>query len=133
MASACSDNAQFNVFELSQYILQGDCRNVLRVLYHLQASDVEPTLVLWLLARECRELLRMTEQLQQGQSLQAVLVTQWASLKSLYQIALKRTNSAQLQQILLACQEADQIIKGAASGNAWNALLRISLDLTGAG
>lgn len=131
MASAISDSAQFNVFELSQYILRSDSRSVLRVLYHLRATDTEPTLVLWLLARECRELLNMTEQLQQGKSLQAILAAHWSTLKPLYQTALRRVNAAQLQRILSTCQEADQIIKGAAPGDSWNALTRISLDLAG--
>lgn len=131
MASACSDSAQFNVFELSQYILQGDCRSVLRVLQHLRSSDTEATLVLWLLARECRELLNMREQLQHGQTLAAVLAKQWSSLKSLYQAALKRVQVAQLQQILLACQAVDQMIKGVSPGDPWNALTRISLELAG--
>lgn len=132
MAAAISDSAQFNVFELSQYILQSDHRSVIRVLHHLHAADTEPTLVLWLLARECRELLNMVEQLQQGQSLQAVLAAQWSTLKPLYQTALRRVNPRQLKQILLSCQAADQMIKGVTPGNAWDALTRISLNLAGA-
>ncbi len=132
MASAISDSAQFNVFELSQYILQSDRRNIIRVLTHLRGADTEPTLILWLLARECRELLNMTEQLQQGKSLQAILAAHWSSLKPLYQTALRKTNSVKLKQLLLACHEADRIIKGVTPGNAWDALMRISLDLTGA-
>lgn len=130
MASAISDSAQFNVFELSQYILQGDGRNVLRVLYHLQAADTEPTLVLWLLARECRELLNMAEQLHQGQHLQTVLASQWSTLKPLYQTALQRLKLVELKSLLLACQQADQIIKGVSPGNVWNALTQISLNLS---
>lgn len=132
MAGAISDSAQFNVFELSQYILQNDCRGVIRVLHHLRGCATEPTLVLWLLARECRELLNMTEQLQQGKNLQAVLAAHWSNLKPLYQTALRRVNAVKLKKILLACQEADQIIKGVAPGDPWHALTRVGLDLAGA-
>lgn len=131
MAEAASECAQFNVFELSQYILQSDCRSVLRVLHHLKNSDVEPTLVLWLLARECRELLNMLEQLEQGKPLAAVLAAQWSNLKTLYQTALKRVTLTQLKQLLLDCQAADQIIKGVSSGCIWDTLTQISLALAG--
>lgn len=132
MAEAISDSAQFNVFELGQYILQSDCRSVLRVLSHLKSADAEPTLILWLLARECRELLHMLEELQQGKPLATVLQHQWTSLKALYQSALRRVTSAQLKKILLDCQAADQIIKGASPGNIWDRLTQISLALAGA-
>jgi DNA polymerase III subunit delta len=131
MTQAVSDNAQFNIFELSQYLLQGDGRGVLRVLHHLRSADTEPTLALWLLTRECRELLNMTEQLQQGKNVQAVLAAQWSSLKPLYQSALRRVNPAGLRRILLSCQAADQVIKGVALGDAWQAITRIALELAG--
>lgn len=54
MGEAVSDSAQFNVFELSQRIVQRDACGALRVLYHLHAQGVEAALVLWLLSRESR-------------------------------------------------------------------------------
>ena len=131
MAEAISDCAQFNVFELGQYILQGDCRSALRVLQHLKSADTEPTLILWLLARECRELLSMLDQLQQGKPLATVLQQQWASLKAFYQSALRRVTAVELKKILMDCQATDQIIKGAAIGNIWDRLTQISLALAG--
>lgn len=131
MAEVISDSTQFNVFELSQYLLKGDGRGVLRVMHSLRATDTEPTLILWLLARECRALLLMTEKLEQGHSLPSVLANQWDSLKTLYQMALKRHSGAQLKKILLACHHADRIIKGAAAGNIWNELIHNALALAG--
>lgn len=132
MASVISDSAQFNIFELSQYILQSDSRGVIRVMYHLRAQDTEPTLVLWLLTRECRELLNMTDQLQRGKTLQQVLDAQWSTLKPLYQAALRRVTLPKLKTVLQECHAADRIIKGVRPGNAWDALLRVSLHLAGA-
>lgn len=131
MAEVISDCTQFNVFELSQYLLQGDARSVLRVMNSLHSTDAEPTLVLWLLARECRELLLMAKQLEQGHSIQSVLAKQWASLKPLYQIALKRLSAVRLKKILLACHQTDRVIKGAAPGNIWNELTHNALALAG--
>lgn len=93
MASVVSDHAQFNVFELSKQLLSGNRRNLIRILHQLRATGVEPTLVLWLLARECRQLAN--------------------------------------KKLLLACQEADQMIKGVTPGDPWNAIMRISLDFAG--
>ena len=129
MSEVISDSAQFNVFELSPYLLRGDGRGVLRALHHLRASDAEPTLVLWLLAKECRDLFGMAERLAQGQPLSAVTAGQWSTLQPLYQAALKRVNTTKLKQLLSACHAADQIIKGVAPGQVWPALTQISLDL----
>jgi len=106
MSQVISDSAQFNVFELGQYILQGDGRGVLRVLHHLRATDTEPALVLWLVARECRELLNRTEQKQP-------------------------MNISKLKQLLLACHDIDKRIKGVAAGDVWSGLTQISLQLAG--
>ena len=54
IAEVIDDSAQFNIFELGQCLLRGDCRNTVRILNHLRSQDVEPSLVLWLIARECR-------------------------------------------------------------------------------
>lgn len=132
MADVISESAQFNVFALSEYLLQGDCRSVIRVLSHLRATDTEPTLVLWLFARECRELLNMAEQLQQGKSLQTILSAQWSTLKPLYSKALHRVEPTRLKQLLLACQQVDQIIKGVTPGDAWSHLTQVGLGLAGA-
>ncbi len=131
MQSVISENAQFNVFELSQVLLQGDCRNVLRILYYLRANDVEPTLVLWLLAKECRGLLQMATALQQGKAIHNLLANQWPALKTGYQAALQRLNADKLAKLLLACHQTDKIIKGAAAGDVWNALTQISLAIAG--
>ncbi len=131
MAEAISDSAQFNVFELSQYILQNDSRSIVRILEHLRATGVEPILVLWLLARESREIIQMLEKIRRGQSPQAAAAGQWPSVQALYQNALRRMNLTQIKKILLSCQEIDQMIKGAAPGDPWNALTQSSLALAG--
>ncbi len=128
MAEVIGDSAQFNIFELSQYLLQGDCRAVMRVLYHLQVQETEPTLVLWLLARECRELLNMAYQIKQGKSMQEVLASKWASLKPWYQTALCRLNLSKLTGLMLGCHEVDKLIKGVKLGDAWQGLSHLSLE-----
>ena len=131
MSETISDSAQFNVFELSHYLLCGDVRGVLRVLHHLQAADVEPTLVLWLLAKECRELFAMIERLNQGEALSAVTANQWSTLQPLYQAALKRMSGAKLKRLISGCHEVDRIIKGVIPGEIWPMLTRLSLSLAG--
>ncbi len=128
MSMAINDNAQFDIFELSRCCLQGQPREVLRIFAHL-AVEAEPTLVLWLLARDCRSLLTMFYQLQQGQSMAQVLSSQWDTHKPLYQQALNRQNMKTLETLLKKCSRADQIIKGVLPGDAWQTLTDISLEL----
>ena len=131
MTDVIGDNAQFNVFELSQHLLKGDARNALRVLYQLKAQDTQTTLILWLLAKECRSLLEMSHELKYGKSMRDVLAKQWSNLKSLYEIALRRLTIRQLSRALSACHETYQVIKGLKPGDPWIPLTQTILILVG--
>lgn len=124
------DSAQFNVFDLSQYTLAGDSKRAIRIILGLQAEGVEPTLVLWALARDTRELYTLLHQHQQGTPLQQLLAKQWASRKPLLQRALQRLSLDTLAALLKQAHIADLTIKGAIAGDAWTLLMNIALGLT---
>ncbi len=123
------DSAQFNVFDLSQYVLIGDSKRAIRIIEGLQAEGVEPTLVLWALARDTRELYTLLHQHKQGASLQQLLAKQWASRKPLLQRALQRSSLDTLATLLKQAHQADLTIKGAADGDAWTQLINIAIGL----
>lgn len=135
VANSIADNARFDIFGLIDTILQGNAEKITRTIVNLQASALEPILVLWGLTRELRTLAQMATLLKQGQSL-SQLFSQfrvWEKRKPLLQRALKLHSQHAICQLLLQAAIIDRMIKGAAAGDPWNELARLSLNLgTGA-
>ncbi len=132
IAHAIADSARFNVFDLVDATLQGNKR-ALRIIIGLQQEGSEPTLVLWALCRELRGLANMRASMDQGQSAANAMQTYkvWDKRKPLTQQALSRHNTAQLQTLLVKASHVDRMIKGAAKGNVWDELQRMTLRLAG--
>ena len=97
IAHAIADSARFNVFDLVDAALQGNKR-VLRIIIGLQQEGSEPTLILWALCREIRNLAAMRTSMDQGQTATHAMQTHkvWDKRKPLTQQALSRLNTAQL-------------------------------------
>lgn len=126
-----TDSARFNVFDLSNLILEGKAQAALRCLHGLQETGAEITLILWALCREIRELIGFSHQQQQGQSLDQVLQKQWRSRQPLLKSALRRLSYHKLKQGLQLAETIDHKIKGLAIGNPWHSLDNLILLLCG--
>jgi len=112
--------------------LHGDKR-ALRIIVGSEQEGCEPTLVLWALCREIRALAAMRASMDQGQSAAGAMQTHkvWDKRKPLTQLALNRHKTAALQKLLVQAGQIDRIIKGAAKGNIWDELQRLTLSLAG--
>lgn len=55
IAATIFDNASFDVFQWVDSVVQKQPRLIVRILGTLRATGVEPPLILWALARECRK------------------------------------------------------------------------------
>ncbi len=130
MTAALSQNARYNVFDLTQYALQGDVTHVVRIVNGLRDEGVEATFVLWALTRELRNLIQKTKQREQGVPMQQVLRGEWASRQALLKSALMRLHSTSLLKALQYASQVDQMIKGMQPGAVWDALMTLSLQLT---
>ncbi len=131
MLAAISDNARFSVFDLSNAVLQGDVKHAVRILAGLKQEGMEPVLINWALTRELRELIGLRAQMEAGASMHQLLTKQWASRKSLLQMALRRLSLQSLHQCLQFAAQIDLIIKGMQSGNAWDALSQLACAMAG--
>lgn len=129
--AAVSDSARFDVFNLVDVALSGDVARLTRMLEGLRGEGVEPILVLWALNREIRSLAQMAAQIEQGQALDRVTASVWAKRKAPVQAGLRRHNSRRWQQMLRRAARLDRVIKGAATGNAWDELLQLGLIMAG--
>lgn len=132
IATVISDNARFNIFDLTHYALRGAHKRVIRILAGLQFSGTEATLVLWSVTRELRELYAMTLELERGKSMIDVIATQWQSRKPLLKSALPRLRANKLSQMLQHAEQIDHVIKGIKIGNTWQELAMLCLKLSGA-
>lgn len=133
IAQAMSDSARFDVFTLSDAALQGDSKRVMRILTGLQEEGVEPTIVLWALAREIRSLAVQSYILTQGVAVEKILQEQkvWEKRKPLVRAALQRHSFMIWRQLLQQASNVDRTIKGLIKGNVWDMLAQLSLAITG--
>lgn len=133
VAAMVADSARFDVFGLVDSALGGDAGRTARILYGLRAEGVEPILVLWALAREVRGLAAMSFESAGGVSPDAVMGRHhvWDKRKPLVRQALRRHSALRWQALLGRCAQVDRVVKGAATGNAWDELLQLAEAMAG--
>ncbi len=133
IADASADHARYDVFNLIDYILQGQRYSTVRILNSLKEEAVEPTLILWAIAREIRNLTLLAQAIANGQSL-AQAFTQyrvWEKRKPWISRTLKCHSLATLQHCLQQAAQVDRLIKGASRGSVWDELASLALRLSG--
>lgn len=126
ISTSIADSARFNVFVLTESVLQGDIPRSLRILNNLREESTEPHLILWALCQEVRQLIHAGNGPLQGRNL-------WAKRQNLLKTALQRHSLNSLQKLLQLASETDKTIKGASIGNAWHKLENFTLKLAGRG
>lgn len=129
-----TDNARFDLFELSDCALSGDAARTLRVLEVLRLEGIEPVMLNWLLTRELRQLNVMAAQVADGQPLASTMEAHgiWRNRQPAYRAALQRLSGSRLAELLAAARCIDRIIKGSVAGDPWPALRAVSASLAGA-
>ena len=132
MTLVIHDSAQFNVFDLINYILAGHTKQTLRTIDTLQSTGGEAILVLWALTHQIRELHTLIQQYNRGVDMTQLLAKQWSSKKPLLQLAITRLSLPTLNTLIKRSQQTDLMIKGAAPGDPWHNLKSIAITLTGA-
>lgn len=129
ITAAVTDNAHFNIFDLIDIALAGDVHKVTRALSDLKHQKAEPVLILWALAREIRNLISMTEFIEQNHTIAQTLQHYhvWEKRKALIKATLQRTCKEKLYKMLETCAQLDRIIKGAEVGNVWDEFEKLCL------
>ena len=126
-----TDNARFNVFNLLDTALAGKAALVVRMLDNLKIEDVEPTIILWAIARELRSLIDISFAIQQGATAEQAMAKVWSNRKALVKKALVRHDLASLQNLLKQASQVDYIIKGADNQHLlWHELNKIYFDFS---
>lgn len=116
--------ADFNVFDLSDALINGNAPKALNILRHLKQTDTAPSIVLWAIAKDARLIL----QIQAGKDPKGLGI--WSNKVQMYINTAHRTQALShtwLNQIYAI----DKMIKGISADNAWLRLERLCLDVCG--
>lgn len=130
-----ADSARFDIFKLTDALLQGDAQHALRILQGLRGEGVEAAVILWAISRELRSLHNMAHELARGIPQDKVFSSQrppiWDKRKPLLSRALQRHSARNWANLLRLAQQADEQIKGQAAGSAWDTFALILIQAAG--
>ena len=129
--NAVLDVARYDVFEIGPALLKGERAHFVRMMDGLQGEGVAAPLVLWAIAEEARAMAKVRAALDAGQPLAQAMrdARVWGPRQDLMPATLRRLTSAQLLAVLNRAAMADRMIKGLASGDVWDALMQLGLEL----
>jgi len=123
------DSARYDVFQLAEAAAAGDAARALRVLFGLKSEGVEPTLILWAIARELRGMWQARERDRLRSSSPGA---GWNLAARPSPRALKRIGQLPLARLLRQANRTDRIIKGIDRGDAWTAVIGLTAGMAGA-
>jgi DNA polymerase-3 subunit delta len=130
---AVHDSSRFDVFTLTDALLQANPVRTSRILTGLKGEGVEPPILLWGITRELRQLITLKHRTDQGQSFDRICreLRIWDKRKPLYQRAMQTHSGKQLHQLLLQAEQVDRKIKGLDKGSSWPLLNQLCLAFSG--
>jgi DNA polymerase-3 subunit delta len=125
------DQCEYQLFELSDACLLQQPDRVIQQLRHANHSGAEPTLILWLLAQEIRNLIQLIELTQQSIAFTTACTKLkiWSNRVKFYQMALKHLRKEHLLSLLQFCKTIDDRIKSNQGSLVWQGLEKIALSL----
>jgi len=133
--ASVADSARFDLFGLLDAALAGEAAHALRMLEGLRGEGVEAPVVLWGLARELRLLATLAQQHGQGLPLERLIAQAkppiFGKRQALVGRAVQRHPASRWNQLLIVAQRIDEQIKGQASGDPWNGLAQLTLQIAG--
>lgn len=121
--ASVADSARFDVFQLGEAVLAGDAARCMRILAGLRAEGVEPTLVLWSVTKAMRD---TWAGFASGGKPQP-----WARQAAALDSAVRRAPRLPFTRLTERASRADRMIKGRASGEPWDEIALLIMDLCG--
>jgi DNA polymerase III subunit delta len=108
VAAGSADSARFDVFQLGEAVRNADAARALRILGGLQAEGAAPLLALWSLTKELRS--------QQAGAASA---------------GPGRPHRIPIARLVVRAGRVDRMVKGMTSGDPWDELALLAVELTG--
>jgi DNA polymerase-3 subunit delta len=124
------DQSRFTVYSLVDSCLLGITDDCLHRLERIRTEADNAVLVVWSLARETRELLRMAYELNSGMNLSSVMQKNrvWSTRQRFVSAALNRLGSEELTDLLQRIVQLDAMAKGQRYGDIWHELEKLCLS-----
>lgn len=126
--------ARYDIDGLREALLIGDVARLTRTLDGLRQEGEAAPLVLWAMTEEVRAVAQIKRGQQDGQPLDALLreARIWGARLAPMKRAAQRVTAPRASAALAHAAGIDKMIKGAASGDVWNELLRLGMRLAAA-
>ena len=130
---AVADSARYDVFQLIDAATEGDIGRAQRILDGLQAEGAAPTFIVWALVRELRSINKAAWESARGGSPDSAMKSAgiWPRRQPLARKALARHDAAGLDALLRDASGVERIVKGAAWGNPWQAMMALIVRYAG--
>lgn len=130
--AAITDVSRFDVADLQDAMLAGDAARCARILSSLKQEGEAVPRIMWQISATLRLLSKLKSALKQGQNMLALMKANriWDKRQTLVQMALKRISDASLNAALIDAARIDRVSKGLGDSDAWDDLLRLSLNLS---
>lgn len=124
------DQCSYQLYELCDACLIGNSTKAIQIMRHLQNTNSEPTMILWILSQEIRLLLQL-QLLKQNLPLHAACqqLKIWSSRVNLYKKAINLLLPEHLLTLLKKCSIVDEKIKSTQYPQVWQSLEQIALAL----
>lgn len=120
MESVLEDQSRYGLFELTRPLLLQQSDKAWHILQKLEQEDVEPTLLLWSLTKEFRQIYQIHQKLNQ-KPLSAIFqeLYIWPKRQPEIQSGLKLIPAPKALHLLQQCAKIDLAIKGATNEDPW--------------
>ena len=125
--ASVGDSARFDVFRLSEAVLEGEADRALRVLAGLRSEGTEATLVLWALTKALRDLWGAVS----SRGGPARARGGWQRQSAALDKAVRRAPRLSFRALTLRAARADRMIKGRLQGDAWDEMALLAVDICG--
>jgi len=125
VAGLVADNARFDVFRLTDALLENSLNRVLRMIRSLKQDNTPIVVIHWALERQIRTLLFFAYLKEKGQRVNPADYRKqgvWQNQQAAIQSVLNRLSAQRLEKLVVGIAKLDRIIKGQAQGDAWLAL-----------
>ncbi|KTD21250.1 DNA polymerase III subunit delta [Legionella londiniensis] len=124
------DQCEYHLYELADACLAAHCGKALHLLRQARHNRTEPTLILWLMTQEIRQLIQLTCKLRQKISfaIAGKELKIWPQKFKIYQTALARLSLPVLYELLRFCRQLDERIKTNHPSQIWELLERLALS-----
>lgn len=124
IAGLVADNARFDVFRLTDALMDGDSGRAIRVARSLQQNDTSPVIVHWALeslTRQLAELAFLREKNSNISNADYQRMRIWPKQQATFQRVLNRLNRIRIEHLLQQLCDIDFMIKGRRQGSPWQA------------